>query len=189
MKPIEYIKSYVFSSFREGTQISRFNIIAAAILGAPAHFLFYFLFKYIFQLPYENIFLRLTAVLLCLVTLFKLRDDNFLGKYFPVYWHMMLIFVLPFIFTAYLLKNNFHELWLYWEIFMIFILISFVPNWLMFLFDLAVGVFAAILFFVLTTPSLNLQPEFDIPLYTLVIFFTMVAGYVFSYSNRKGMLA
>ncbi len=110
-------------------------------------------------------------------------------KYFPYYWHFSIIFVLPFLFTFLLLKNNFHELWLYWEIFMIFVLIAFVPNWLILLFDLAAGVMAGIVLFVLTTPEITLKPDFDIPMYLTVIFFTVVAGYLFSYSNRKGQVA
>ena len=181
--------SYIKSAVHEGTQISRFNIVTAVFLGAPAHFLYYFLFKYAFHLPYESFALRITATLLCLIALVKLRYPDFLGEYFAVYWHIMLIFVLPFIFTAYLLKNDFHELWLYWEIFMIFILIAYVPNWLVFLFDLLVGVVAAVLFFLITSPGVQLNPDFNIPLYSIVVFFTIVAGYVFSYSNKQGQIA
>ncbi len=181
--------TYIRFAVREGTLVSRFNIFTAAFLGAPAHFLFYFLFKYTFHLPYESFVLRIIAGVLCLGVLLKLRYPGFLFGYFYVYWHTMLIFVLPFIFTFYLLKNDFHELWLYWEIFMIFILIAYVPNWLIFLFDLFVGVSAAILFFIATSPGVQLNPDFNIPLYSIVIFFTVVAGYVFSYSNKRGQIA
>ena len=183
------IANYIKSSIREGTQVSRFNILTLAGLGATAHFFFHFLFKYAFQLPYESFFLRIICVFLLTLVLLKLRYPGFLREYFPIYWHIMLIFVLPFIFTVYLLKNNFHELWLYWEIFMIFVLISFVPNWLMFLFDLLVGVSAGIIYFVLTTPDIQLNPDFNIPLYSIVIFFTVAAGYLFSYSNKRGQIA
>ena len=185
MKVIDFIQS----SFSRGTQVSRFNIIAAAALGAPAHLSFFIAYKYVFQLPYDNLALRLVAVVLCLVGLFKLRNPDFLGKYFPLYWHSMLVFVLPFILTVMVLKNNFHEAWLYWEIFMIFVLISFVPNLLMFLFDLFLGVIAAIAFFYLTPPVVVLDPQFDIPPYVLLVVFSIVAGYMFSYSNRKGIVA
>ena len=185
MNVIKYIKD----SFNRGTQISRFNIMAAAALGAPAHLSFYIAYRYIFQLPYDNLVLRLLAVALCLAGLFKLKNSDFLGKYFPLYWHSMLVFVLPFISTVMVLKNNFHEAWLYWEIFVIFVLIAFVPNLLIFLFDLFLGVIAAIVFFYLTPPVVVLDPQFDIPPYVLLVVFSIVAGYVFSYSNRKGIVA
>ncbi len=185
MTVVEYIKS----SVREGTQVSRVNIYTLAGLGATAHFFFHFLFKYVFHLPYESFVLRFICVVLLTLVLFKLKYPGFLGNYFTAYWHGMLIFVLPFIFTVYLLKNDFHELWLYWEIFMIFILIAFVPNWLMFLFDLLVGVFFAILYYLITSPGVRLHPDFDIPLYSIVVFFTILAGYIFSYGNKKGQIA
>ena len=107
--------SFIKTSFSRGTQVSRFNVMAAAALGAPAHLLFYVAYKYIFQLEYDSIILRLIAVALCLGVLFKLKNPDFLGRFFPVYWHTLLIFVLPFILTVMVLKNNFHEAWLYWE--------------------------------------------------------------------------
>ena len=184
------LSRYIRKCIREGTQVSRFNVTWGALLAAPGHIFFYFLLKYGFDMPYENFFLRLTASLLALFSMIFVRIDTpFAKKYFPVYWHFSLIFILPFLFTLFLLKNDFHELWLYWEIFMIFVLIAFVPNWLMFLFDLFVGVAAGILFFVLTTPVIRLNPDFDILAYLTVIFFAVVAGYLFSYSNRRGQVA
>jgi len=183
------VSAYIKKCVQEGTQFSKFNILAAALLGAPAHLFFYFVFKYGFHLPYESLSLRLMATVLSVCVLFGYNMTDSLKKVFPVFWHFVIIFVLPFIFTLNLLKNNFHELWLYWEIFMIFILISFVPNWLMFLIDFLIGVLAAIVFYLLTTPVVDLDPQFNIPLYTIVVVFTMAAGYLFSFSNRKGMVA
>lgn len=183
------IRSYLRNAFEEGTMISDFNLRSAALLGAPAHFLFFFLFKYGFHLPYENFYLRMAATLLSLSVVFRNRLPTKVKPLFPYYWHFTIIFVLPFIFTVYLFMNDFHELWLYWEIFMLFVLITFVPNWLIFAIDLFIGVAAALLFFVLASPGFELAPEFNIPLYAIVIFFTIVAGYMFSYSNRKGQLA
>ncbi len=183
------IGQFIQSSFQRGTQFSKFNLRAAAFLGAPAHLAFFVAYRYFFNMEYDSLVLRLVAVALCLGCLFKVKNPDFLGKYFPVYWHTMLIFVLPFILTLMILKNNFHEAWLYWEVFMIFVLIAFVPNLLTFLFDLFIGVILAIMFFYLTPPAIVLDPQFEIAPYILLVFFSIVAGYVFSYSNRKGIVA
>ncbi len=184
------LSGYISRCFKEGTQISQFNVTWGAILAAPGNICFFFLLKYGFHMEYEHLGLRVAASALSLFSLIFVRIDTpFAKKYFPYYWHFSLIFVLPFLFTFFLLKNNFHELWLYWEIFMIFVLIAFVPNWLIFLFDLFAGVLAAIAVFVLTSPDSRLTPDFDIPMYLTVIFFTVVAGYLFSYSNRRGQVA
>jgi two-component system, CAI-1 autoinducer sensor kinase/phosphatase CqsS len=185
MKLLPHFQEFI----KDGTLVSRSNTQAAALLGAPAHFFFYFLFKYVFHLPYESFTLRMLATVICLSMLFKPRMPEKLLPYFPVYWHFMLIFVLPFIFTVNLLMNNFHELWLYWEIFMVFVLMMFVPNWLIFLLDLSLGVLAAILFYLLHVPHIPLDPHFNIPLWSLVILFSIVAGYLFSFSNWQSMKA
>jgi len=184
------LSGYIQKSVRDGTRISRFNVIWGMVLAVPGNMFFYFLLKYGFDMPYENLFLRLTGSALALMLVFFIRTDSpSENKYFRLCWHFSLIFILPFLFTFLLLKNNFHELWLYWEIFMIFVLIAFVPNWLLLLFDLFVGVLAAVVCFVLTTPVIQLNPDFDIPAYLTVIFFTVVVGYLLSYSNRTGQVA
>jgi CheY-like chemotaxis protein len=183
------IVDYIKSCPKKGTRISKSNVLAVAIIGTPAHFFFYFLFKYGFGLSYENFTLRMTATLFCCSVLFKDRFPPFLKRHMTLYWHVGLVFVLPFVFTVNLFKTNFHELWLYWELFMVFVLISFVPNWLMFLVDLLAGVTSAYLFAVLTLPAVELDPQFNVSLYSLVMFFTIAAGYLFSYSNKKGQLA
>ncbi|MEC9486806.1 MAG: response regulator [Prosthecochloris sp.] len=189
MRELRYIKSLAARWFEEGTRISRFNIITAAVLGAPAHFCFYFLFKYYFHLPYESFSLRMIATFFSLSVLAGLWISDRYRDVFKVYWHLVIIFTLPFIFTVNLLKTGFHELWLYWEIFMIFVLISYVPHWFLFLIDLCIGVAGAIVFFLLTSTVTDLTPGFNIPLYSIVVFFTICAGYVFSYSNKKGQIA
>lgn len=183
------VLSYFRQCIKEGTQISTFNTFTAGLLGAPMHFVFYFTFKYFFHLPYENLALRLIATLLCVSVLLKKWYPASLQRYFPYYWHVAIIFVLPFIFTVNLIMNNFHELWLHWEIFMLFVLIAFVPNWLMFLIDLLIGVLGAVLFYFLSFPHVVLHPTFNIPLYLIVLSSTILAGYVFSYSNKKGIMA
>ena len=168
-------------------EVPQSSIYAVAFLGTPAHFLFYFIFKYGFHLPYENFTLRMIAALLCLSVLLKSRLSENLKRFFPVYWRIVMIFVLPFIFTVNLLMNNFHELWLYWEIFMVFVLMIFEQNWLLFLLDIIIGVVGAILFYLLSPNPIILHPEFDIPLYTIVISFSIVIGYAFSYSKWVGL--
>jgi len=170
-------------------EVPRSSIIAVGMLGAPAHFFFYFIFKYGFNLPFESFTLRMSATLLCLSVLLKTRVPENLQKFFPIYWRFVMIFVLPFIFTVNLIMNDFHELWLYWEIFMVFVLMIFEQNWLMFLLDIVIGVIGAILFYLLSPSPIVLQPDFDITLYSIVLGFSIVVGYAFSYSKWVGLRA
>lgn len=170
---------------KEGIFVSRSDAMVSGIIGALANVFFYFTFKYGFHLPYENFWLRLIATLMCISVIFMHRLPKSFSPYFPYYWHTFLIFVLPFIFTVNLLMNNFHELWLYWEIFMIFVLMMFIPNWFMFMFDFLIGVLGAIIFYNFSTHNIPLDPSFNIPLYLIVIVFSIIAGYIFSFGNAN----
>jgi two-component system, CAI-1 autoinducer sensor kinase/phosphatase CqsS len=168
-------------------EVPRSSIYAVAFLGAPAHFFFYFIYKYGFHLPYESLELRIIATVLCLSVLIKFRLSENLNRFFPIYWRIVIIFAAPFIFTVNLIMNNFHELWLYSEIFMVFVVMIFEQNWLMFLLDIVIGIAGAILFYLLSPDRIVLHPDFNIPLYSVVVGFSIVAGYVFSYSNWVGL--
>lgn len=183
MKELIRLKAYL----KEGTLASHYNAVVVGLLGASAHFLFYFVYIYGFHLPYDNFWLRLIATGLCISLMFIHRLPSPLQPYSPYYWHFTLIFSLPFIFTVNLLMNNFNELWLYSEIAMVFILMMFVPNWLIFTLDLCVGVATAVVFYLLSPHSLQLHPTFNIPVYSLVMAFSVFAGYIFSLSNWKSL--
>ncbi|NTV01637.1 MAG: response regulator [Chlorobiaceae bacterium] len=185
------IIKHIQSSFAKGTKTSRLNIIYASLIGASGHFTLYFVYRYVFSLHWENLPIRLVGVFLCCGSLYRLIKPDFLGRHFGVYWHLMLIYVLPFIITLFALKNNFDEPWTYWEIFMVFVLISFVPNWSMFLFDLIAGIVAAFAAYLLITPITDRfqTAAFDPGLYGIVVGFSIIAGYLFNYSNLQGLRA
>lgn len=183
MKEPIHLKQYL----KEGTLASHYNAMVVGFLGASAHFLFYFVYVYGFHLPYDNIWLRLIATCLCISLIFIHRFPSSFQPYVSYYWHFTLILSLPFIFTVNLFMNNFNELWLYSEIAMVFILMMFVPNWLIFTIDLILGVVGAVIFYSLSIPNVPLDPEFNIPVYSLVMAFSIFAGYIFSLSNWKSL--
>ncbi|NTW54266.1 MAG: response regulator [Chlorobaculum sp.] len=160
--------------------------MVAGMVGATSHFLFFFIYKYGFA-TYESFWLRLIATCLCVSVIFMHRLPSSLKPFFPYYWHFTLVFSLPFIFTFFLLMNNFHELWLLSSLALIFILMMFVPNWLMFTIDLFLGVAAGTIVFFILNPHVTLQPTFNIPLYSIVFGFSLSAGYIFSISNWKSL--
>ncbi len=184
MTTLANIRDFIKAS----TLVSRSNALAAGVIGAAAHFVFFFVFRYGFGLN-ESFPLRMIATALCLSMLFKSKIPDSLLPYFPFYWHTTIIIVLPLVFTYNLLINNFHELWLYWEIFMVFTLIMFSQHWVMSVFDLLIGVAGAILLFLVSNNGVQLQPSFNMPLWGIVMSFSLVAGYLFSFSNWQTMKA
>lgn len=173
-------------AFQEGTQITRFNVLTAAIIGASAHFFFYFLFKYQYGLA-ENFALRMMAVATCISLLLINHLPEPAKRYLPFYWHAGIIFILPFIFTFNLLITDFHELWRYWTIFMVCVVIVYVPNLLMILLDLSLGVALAVAVFLMTATETELHADFEVSLFALVVVFTIISMYLFSRDVLKGV--
>ena len=179
------VRSFLIKSWKEGTKINKLNALAASIVGTGSNFCFYFIFK-LFNIPYENFWLSMSAAALCFPAFFIHKKK---GLKLEIYWHFVIIFALPFLVTFHLLKTNFHEMWLWWEIFMVTVLIMYIPNWFMFLCDLLIGVSAAIVFY-LATPetSVPFDPHFNAILYAIVLVFTSVTGLFFAWANFKGVI-
>ncbi|MBU6338670.1 MAG: hybrid sensor histidine kinase/response regulator [Rickettsiales bacterium] len=189
---IAKIKQFLVKSFGEGTQIDRGNILTAVLIGAPTYIFLYFFYSYVVILPYESLTLRLTVAFLCSsVYFYKYLPETVKIKYFPFYWHVMVMAALTFSVTFLLLKNNFHEIYLYWEIFVTFLLALYVPNWLIFIIDLLISFSAAIVLYIITTPTsdiIDLSPQFNIAGYSFILFFTGFTSIIFIYANRSAWI-
>ena len=190
------LKSYLKNAFYKGTTINNYNLKALVIVGSFGHPLFAAIHIYIFNMPWDNMALKISAGLICLSLATKDYWPKKLKPLFPFYWHFMLIYNLSFLITLTSLNNYFIKTWFIWDVIMLYILIMLVPNWLIFLIDLTIGVVCAfvihILFFkggsgydVIIMPY-NSGP-LDILLYISAFAFATFSGLIFSYSNAKGL--
>jgi len=190
------IKAYLKNAFAQGTTINDYNLKALVIVGSFGHPLFAALHIYLFQMPWDSIILKSSAGLICLSLATKNYWPKKLKPLFPFYWHFMLIYNLSFLITLTSLNNHFIKTWFMWEVIMLYILIMFVPNWLIFLVDLVIGVVGALVvhsvffgggsvFDPIVMPY-NSGP-LDILLYISTFMFAVVSGLIFSYSNAKGV--
>ncbi len=179
------LKRFFINAWHEGTLIGKPTVLTAVFTGGIAHFVFYFVYKYGFGLN-ENIYVRLAASLICVsVAGNHLLSPKIRQKFFPFYWHLMVINSLPFVFTYNLLQNNFDEVWLYWEIFGVLLLALCVPNWLIYIIDLFIGVSAAALAFLISGGNFSdLHPQFNVLAYLICIVFSGFVGMCFTYSGR-----
>ncbi len=183
------IKGYILKCWDDGTQIDKQNIGTAVYLGGSAHFFLYFIYKYFFGLN-ENIYLRIVVVFLCVsVGVYNKLPEKVRKYWFPFYWHIMLIAALPFMLTFNLFNTNFHEAWLYWDIFMALLLALYVPNWLIYFIDLSLGIGLAFLCYIGLNHGINLQPNFNIGAYLIVFLFSATAGVMFTSANRNAWLS
>jgi len=190
------IKAYLKHAFAQGTTINDYNLKALVIIGSFGHPLFAALHIYLFQMPRDSIILKSSAGLICLSLATKNYWPKKLKTFFPLYWHFMLIYNLSFLITLTSLNNHFIKTWFMWEVIMLYILIMFVPHWLIFLVDLVIGVVGALIvhsvffgggsvFDPIVMPY-NSGP-LDILLYISTFMFAVVSGLIFSYSNAKGV--
>lgn len=186
------VVSYFRFAFTRGTFITKDNLRAAVLVGTVGHPLFAILHLYVFKMPWDTIPLKTGAGLVCLLLATKDHWSPFFKKFFSVYWHFMLIYNLPFLITLTALNNNMIKTWPMWELIMLYILIMYVPHWLVFLFDLAIGVGFAFLIhnavnLTFYVPDVVQNPNLDLILYLSTFAFAIVSGLVFSYSNAKGI--
>lgn len=120
-------------------------------------YLSYFFSLLFQQETYDNFFLRLTASILCFPLILKKNWPLKLLKWFPLYWYITLIYTLPFFFTFMVLKNNFQFFWCLRTLIASIVLLLLL-DLLSTIFLITIGVFCAVVCYILTTSSLYL-PE------------------------------
>ena len=188
------IKQYLKNAFAKGTFINDYNLYALVIVGSFGHPVFAILHLYVFKMPWDNVIVKSSAGLVCLLLATKKYWSPRFQPLFKYYWHFMLIYNLPFLITLTALHNSFIKTWFLWEVIMLYILIMFVPHWLIFLVDLTIGVLSALFFYSLSGGGAFLDPVsvtynsgLDLFLYLSTFAFAIVSGLIFSYSNAKGI--
>jgi class 3 adenylate cyclase len=86
-------------------------IVMASLLAVFGHPLFYLIWKYLIPQPYENLSLRLLGSLLCVPLALKNHWPSALRRLLPYYWHLAVLFTLPFFFSLFLFLNGFSQVW------------------------------------------------------------------------------
>lgn len=185
-------KKYLINSFEKGTVINSYNLKALVVVGTFSHPLFALIHVHVFKMPWDSMGFKLIGSLICFLLITR---DYWGQKYrflFPFYWHFMLIYNLSFLITLTAVNNNMMKTWPMWELIMIYILIMYVPNWLIFLFDLCFGAICALIVHYYFYSDLIAIPVHqslisDIAMYLSTFCFATYSGMVFSHSNAKGI--
>lgn len=192
MKVFEFAKFYLKNSFKKGTLINDYNLLAVVIIGSFGHPIFAILHLYVFDMPWDNIVIKSFAGLVCLSLATKKYWSPKFQPLFKYYWHFMLIYNLPFLITLTALNNHFIKTWFLWEAIMFYTLTILVPQWFICLIDLLIGVGLAIIFHNLIGNEIFFEPSIilynhnlDLLLYALTYMFAIFSGLAFSYSNAK----
>ncbi len=185
--------SFIKKAFDEGTNIERYNILAAAFIGPFAHISLWILYTYFFPMQFENLYFRLFLAFLCVMSYsHEFLSDKIRTKYFPFYWHFMVMMELPFQCTFLMLMNNFHHSYLYWEIFCVITMIIYTPHWFAATANLLIATILAIVCYYIYAPEPNLLKillGFDYIGYFLVFSFATFSSMAFIHTNRTTWLA
>ena len=86
--------------------------VTFSIFGIITYPFYYFVWIYADSGGYENLYLRLVAVVLCVFLGLKKYWPRNLQEFFALYWYFTLTYSLPFLFTFLLLKNNLSHVWI-----------------------------------------------------------------------------
>lgn len=166
---------------------SRLAIRWGGVLGLLCHPIYWVVWTYVLPQPYDNLFVRLSAALVCIPLIFQARWPQRFNTWLLVYWHACLIYVLPFACTFLTIRNGFSTMWMMTEVMMIFILALCIDNPVLLLACLGIGAAAGSAAAVLGSPSpivLGAATRADLALLPVVVLCSMA----FSYAISKGRI-
>ena len=150
-----------------------------SLIGFPV---FYFIWSYLLPQPYENLTYRLVNAFISLPCLFYRHFSGNLKKYFPVYFFIGVMLVLPFFFSFMLYKNAWNITWFISNLIALILLILLIDDWsLTFLLSITGYTFAF-----LTAWFLDGQVQFTYFqwMYVPTFFFLLIGGVIASHRKR-----
>ncbi|WP_322047235.1 hybrid sensor histidine kinase/response regulator [Paraburkholderia sp. J67] len=140
-------------SMRDMLERSRLAIRWGGILGLLCHPIYYVVWTYVLPQPYDNLFLRLSAALVCVPLIFQARWPKRFSTHLLIYWHACLIYVLPFVCTFLAIRNGFSTMWMMTEVMMIFIMALCIDSPLLLMGCIGIGIVASSLAAFVTSPT------------------------------------
>ena len=180
------IKLLLKNIFLRKIDYNQYNVISLGFLGAIGHPLFWFIWTYLNPQKFENIYLRLSGTIICLVLLSSYFWKGKIRKIIQPYWIFSIIYNLPFIFTLSLIQNDYNSLWLIAEATMIFTVVLTFGSFIYALMILFIGGYFAILASLTIFPTSSI---FDTSLYQYLplILYILSTAAIFGYSSVMGI--
>ena len=129
---------------------SESQFVPLGIIGCIGFAIYYFIWHDVAPTAYENMPLRIIAILLCMGLVLKNYWPQKLKIFLPIYWYLTLFYIMPFFFTFMVLKNNFSNVWIQNSMTALFFMILLV-DWLALVILITTGVFAGTCLYYLTT--------------------------------------
>ncbi|MEC5405557.1 response regulator [Paraburkholderia sp. MPAMCS5] len=174
-------------SMQDVLERSRFAIRWGGVLGLVCHPIYYLVWTYILPQPYDNLPLRLSAAFICIPLIVQAHWPKQFNRALLIYWHVCLIYVLPFVCTFLAIRNAFSTMWMMTEVMMIFIMALCIDNPFLLMGCIGIGVFSGGLAAVASSPVpivLTTANQSDLALLPVVVLCSMA----FSHAISKGRI-
>ncbi|WMY06810.1 ATP-binding response regulator [Paraburkholderia phenoliruptrix] len=174
-------------SMQDVLERSRFAIRWGGVLGLVCHPVYYVVWTYILPQPYDNLTLRLSAALICIPLIFQARWPRRFNQYLLIYWHVCLIYVLPFVCTFLAIRNAFSTMWMMTEVMMIFIMALCIDNPFLLMGCIGAGMLAGGLAAAASSPApivLSTANQSDLAVLPVVVLCSML----FAHAISKGRI-
>lgn len=149
-------------------------------IGFPAYF---YIWKYMFPQPYENLPLRIIGGLLCLGLLLKRYWPKQHYEWFYLYWLFSMLYSLPFFFSFFLLKNHFSTIQLMSSLAALFILIM-IFDWVSQVLLFVVGITCGWIAYAITTPFKPTLLSWHYS-YLGIYVFALIIGMIFTHRKKE----
>ena len=118
-------------------------VVSFALVSVVNYPLFYFVWRFGFNIEKEPFLLRMIATLLCIPLLFKDSFPGWLRSFLPAYWYLTLLFCLPFFATYSFLQNMDSPSWMV-NIMLGFLFLVLATDWVAYCFVALGGVAIAV---------------------------------------------
>ena len=168
---IKKIKKEYDSVFRYAQN----NLFLVGILGVFGFPLYYFIWKYLYPQPYENLYLRLSCATLFLPWLFTKHLSEKLIKFFPLYFFFSLFIAIPLFFTYMLFANNFSDVWLMSYLVAMYLAVLLIYHWWLIILMFSLAILINLSFHSYTEVLTESPDGFDMK-YIPVYLFAIVSG-------------
>lgn len=172
----------VFSFINKNAFEAEPHFLPFGIIAGIGFASYYFIWHNLTVQPYENAFLRLVAVFLCLGLTLKKFWPKGIHFFLPIYWYVSLTYTLPFFFTFMLLKNGTSTLWPM-NTMIALILLILLTDWISMIFILEIGILLAWILYLITTTNPQLPDNISGLIVTYIP--VILAGAFFVYKKDK----
>ena len=147
------------------------------LVGLFAHPIYYFVWTILIPQPYDNLYLRLSAALLCLPVAFQQYWPTRFEAYLVACWHFCLVYSLVFVCTFLAIKNSFSTMWMMTEVMVVFSMALFIEIPLLLMTYVVTGFAAAFAAAIITSESpllLSTTDQASLALLPVVLLCSMV---------------